>query len=199
VMLDPDLVPRAGDHVRILAVSPLVREMVLHAVRWPIDRGQGDDVSDGFFRTLGHLIAEALDHETPLSLPTSADPVVAAAMEYTKNHLESVTVAEASRAAAVSARTLRRQFHAIVGISWRQYLLQARLLRAMALLASPGLSVRDVSTAVGFDSVSSFARAFARYCGETPTSYRQRVDAGTARRPPGPTGSGRRPSPATPR
>jgi transcriptional regulator GlxA family with amidase domain len=53
----------------------------------------------------------------------------------------------------------------------------------MALLASPGQSVRDVSTAVGFDSVRSFARAFAQYCGETP-SYRQRVDADTAAWPP---------------
>jgi AraC-like DNA-binding protein len=114
-------------------------------------------------------------------------------MEYTKNHLESVTAAEASRAAAVSARTLRRQFRSVVGISWRQYLVQARLLRAMALLASPGPSVRDVSTAVGFDSVSSFARAFAHYCGETPTAYRQRVDAGTERKLPGRTGLARRP------
>ena len=180
VMFDPRLVPRAGDRARILAVSPLVREMMLYAVRWPIGRANGDDVSDGFFRTLGHLVSEALDHEAPLSLPTSADPVVTAAMAYTKDHLESVTAAEVSRAAAVSERTLRRQFRCTVGISWRQYLLQARLLRAMALLALPGQSVRDVATAVGFDSVSSFARAFAQYCGETPSSYRQRVDADTA-------------------
>jgi AraC-like DNA-binding protein/quercetin dioxygenase-like cupin family protein len=184
VMFDPRLVPHAGDRARILGVSPLIREMMLHAVRWPIDRPSGDEVSDGFFRTLGHLVSEALDHEAPLSLPTSADPVVTAAMAYTKDHLESVTAAEVSRAAAVSERTLRRQFHDTVGISWRQYLLQARLLRAMALLASPGQTVRDVSTAVGFDSVSSFARAFAQYCGETPSSYRQRVNADPAPWPP---------------
>lgn len=180
VMFGPDLVRRAGDRARILAVSPLVREMMIYAVRWPIGRPEGDEVSDGFFRTLGHLVSEALDHEAPLRLPTSADPVLRAAMAYTKDHLGSVTAAEVSRAAAVSERTLRRQFRSVVGVSWRQYLLQARLLRAMALLASPGQTVRDVSTAVGFDSASSFARAFAEYCGETPSSYRQRVDAGTA-------------------
>ena len=185
VMFDPHLVPRAGDRAQILAVSPLVREMMLYAVRWPIGRPNGDDVSDGFFRALGHLVSEALDHDAPLSLPTSADPVIAAAMAYTKEHLESATAAAASQAAAVSERTLRRQFRATVGISWRQYLLQARLLRAMALLASPGQSVRDVATAVGFDSVSSFARAFAQHCGETPSSYQRRVDSSTARWPPG--------------
>ena len=182
VMFDPRLVPGAGDRAQILAVSPLVREMMLYAVRWPIGRADGDDVSDGFFRTLGHLVSEALDHDAPLSLPTSADPVIAAAMAYTREHLESVTAADVSQAAAVSERTLRRQFRSTVGISWRQYLLQARLLRAMALLASPGQSVRDVATAVGFDSVSSFGRAFAQHCGETPSSYQQRVDTDTVRR-----------------
>jgi AraC-like DNA-binding protein len=175
VMFDPRLVPAAGDRARILAVSPLIREMMLFAVRWPVGRVTGDEVSDGFFRTLGHLVSESLDHEAPLRLPTSTDPIVAAAMAYAKEHLQSVTAAEVSQAVAVSERTLRRLFQASSGISWRRYLLHARLLRAMALLATPGQTVRDVATAVGFDSVSSFARAFAGYSGETPSSYRQRV------------------------
>lgn len=177
VMFDPKLVPHAGDRARILAVSPLIREMLIYALRWPIQRAESDPVSDGFFRTLGHLVSDALDHEAPLSLPTSDDPIVAAAMAYTKDHLESVTAGEVSRAIAVSERTMRRQFRATLGLSWRSYLLQARLLRAMALLAGPGHSVREVATAIGFDSVSSFARAFAQYCGETPSAYRQRVSA----------------------
>ena len=87
VMFDPALIPAAGGRARIIAVSPLIREMMIYALRWPIDRPDGDPVSDGFFRTLGHLVSEALDHEAPLSLPTSDNPIVAAAMEYTKEHL----------------------------------------------------------------------------------------------------------------
>ena len=78
VMFDPSLIPHGGDRARILAVSPLIREMMIYALRWPIDRADGDDVSDGFFRTLAHLVSEALDHEAPLSLPTSEHPIVAA-------------------------------------------------------------------------------------------------------------------------
>jgi AraC-like DNA-binding protein len=179
VMFDPELIADAGDRARILAVSPLIREMMIYALRWPIDRPDGDAVSDGFFATLAHLVSEALDHEAPLSLPTSEHPIVAAAMAYTKEHLESVTAEEVSRAVAVSERTLRRLFHDILGLSWRAYLLHARMLRAMALLASPAQSVQDTATAVGFDSLSSFTRAFSQFCGETPTTYRKRV-AGTA-------------------
>ena len=175
VMFDPQLIPAGGDRARIVAVSPLIREMMVYALRWPIDRADSDAVSDGFFRTLAYLVSEALDHESPLSLPTSDDSIVAAAMAYTKEHLSSVTADEVSRAVSVSERTLRRQFQAAVGISWRTYLQHARMLRAMALLAAPEQTVQQTCSAVGFDSLSSFTRAFTQFCGETPKSYRRRV------------------------
>jgi AraC-like DNA-binding protein len=43
------------------------------------------------------------------------------------------------------------------------------------LLAAPGQSVQETSTAVGFDSVSAFTRAFTQFSGETPSIYRKRV------------------------
>jgi AraC-like DNA-binding protein/quercetin dioxygenase-like cupin family protein len=175
VMFDPVLISDAGDRARIIAVSPLIREMMSYALRWPIDRAHGDDVSDGFFRTLAQLVSEALDHEAPLSLPTSEHPIVAAAMAHTKARLDSVTVDEVSRAVSVSQRTLRRLFQDTLGLSWRTYLLHARMLKAMALLAAPGQSVQATSSAVGFDSLSAFTRCFVQFCGETPSAYRRRV------------------------
>jgi AraC-like DNA-binding protein len=175
VMFDRGLLADSGDRARILAVSPLIREMMIYALRWPIDRPEGDEVSDSFFRTLANLVSETLDHEAPLSLPTSEHPIVAAAMAYTKDHLESVTAAEVARAVSVSERTLRRLFQDTLGLSWRTYLLHARMLRAMALLAGPAQSVQETSSAVGFDSLSSFTRAFTQFCGETPSTYRKRL------------------------
>lgn len=175
VMFDPALVAAPGDRARILAVSPLIREMMIYALRWQIDRADGDAQSDGFFRTLANLVAEALDHEAPLSLPTTEHPIVAAALTYTKAHLDSVSADDVSRAVAVSERTLRRLFQDTLGLSWRTYLLHARMLRAMALLAAPGQSVQETASAVGFDSLSSFTRAFAQFCGQTPSAYRKRV------------------------
>lgn len=175
VMFDPRLVRNPGERARILAVSPLIREMMIYALRWPIDRPRGDDESDTFFRTLANLVAEALDHEAPLSLPTCGHPVVAAAMDYTKDHLDSATAEAVSRAVSVSERTLRRLFRDELGLPWRTYLLHARMLRAMALLATPDRSVQETATAVGFDNLSSFSRAFTQFCGETPSTYRKRV------------------------
>ncbi len=175
VMFDPELLPQVDNRARIVAVSPLIRQMMIHALRWPIGRVESDPVSDGFFQTLGHLVFEALEHEAPLSLPTSDHPIVAAAMSYTKAHLSSVTVADVSRAVAISERTLRRQFDVAIGMSWRTYLTHARMLRAMALLAAPGQSVQSTAAAVGFDSLSAFTRSFTQFSGQTPSTYRQQA------------------------
>ncbi|MGB3326451.1 MAG: helix-turn-helix transcriptional regulator [Mycolicibacterium fortuitum] len=175
VMFDAQMIADPGNRARIIAVSPLIREMMIYGLRWPIDRADGDDTSDTFFRTLANLVADALDHEAPLSLPTTDHPIVSAALAYTKEHLASVTAEDVSRAVAVSERTLRRLFADTIGISWRTYLLHARMLRAMALLAGPDQSVQATATAVGFENLSSFTRCFTQFCGQTPSAYRNRA------------------------
>jgi AraC-like DNA-binding protein/quercetin dioxygenase-like cupin family protein len=175
VLFEPGLVPLAGDRVRIIAVSALLREMMLYSVRWPISRTESGAEAGSFFQTLGYVVGAALDDERPLNLPVSADPVVTAATEYTRAHLDRVTVSDVTRAVGVSERTLRRIFHAHLGLSWRSYLLRARVLRSMALLVQPDRSVLEVSIAVGFDDVGAFARSFARHCGETPSAYKRRI------------------------
>ncbi len=175
VLFEPGLVPMAGDRVRIIAVSALLREMMLYSARWPISRAESPAEADSFFQALGYVVAGELDDERPLHLPVSADPVVTAAADYTRAHLDHVTVSEVTRAVGVSERTLRRIFSTHLGMSWRSYLLRARVLHAMTLLAQPDRNVLEVSIAVGFDDAGAFARSFARHCGETPSAYKRRI------------------------
>lgn len=175
VFFDPGSGIQAGGRVRVVAVTPVLREMILYARRWPIYRTSSDSIADGFFTALGHLIEEALEQELPLCVPTSRHPLVSAVMQHTLDNLEGVTVADVCAAVGVSERSLRRVFLAETGMPWRRYLLESRLLQAMALLAEPGPNVLAVAMAVGFDSTSGFVRAFRRYTGETPIVYRRRA------------------------
>ncbi len=153
--------------------------MILHAARWPVTRptSDSDEGADAFFRALALVVTELFDQEAPLCLPTSRDPAVAAVMRYTDEHLAEVTAADVGRAVGWSERTLRRRFAAATGMTWREYLVQGRLIRAMALLSDPGPTVLDVATAVGFESASAFARSFGAAFGETPSAYRRRINA----------------------
>jgi AraC-like DNA-binding protein len=175
VFFDPALGLPAGDRVRILPAAPVVREMVRYALRWPISRPTSDPVADSFFAALAHLVVEWLDQETPLRLPTARDPLVAAAIAYSDEHISDITVGEVCAAVATSERSLRRAFLADVGMSWRQYVRESRLLKAMALLAQNHLNVLAVAVSVGFESPGAFTRAFTAYTGETPSSYRHRA------------------------
>jgi AraC-like DNA-binding protein/mannose-6-phosphate isomerase-like protein (cupin superfamily) len=187
VFFDPSMGMPAGDRVRVLAAAPVIREMILYARKWPVGRVSSDSMADTFFEALGYLVVDWLDHETPLCLPTARDPLVAAAMEYTAEHLASVTLTDVCNAVGASERTLRRCFVSVTGMSWRQYLQESRLLKAMALLAGNDDNLITIAMAVGFESASAFTRAFGRYTGESPHAYRQRIASGPPDpMPPGP-------------
>ena len=78
-------------------------------------------------------------------------------------------------AVGLSERSLRRQFVQATGMTWQEYRRTNRVLRAMALLVESGHTVVETATAVGFESLSVFNRAFRDLTGEQPTAYRRRV------------------------
>ncbi|MFJ9250879.1 helix-turn-helix domain-containing protein [Streptomyces sp. NPDC101776] len=94
-------------------------------------------------------------------------------MRYTDSHLDTVSLDAVCRTNSVSERTLRRRFRAATDMTWRQYLLQSRLLAAMTLMDRGGSTVHGVARAVGFESPSAFSRAFREYTGQTPTQFRR--------------------------
>jgi AraC-like DNA-binding protein len=175
VFFESNLVPDPGGRVRILAVPPVLREMMVYSGRWPIARALSDPIADAYFVALGRLVSDALDSEAPLFLPVSSDPVLAVALTWTRQNLDTATMGGVARHVGLSERSLRRRFEAGLGMSWRNYVMQARVLQAMALLAEHGPSVLHVANAVGFESLSSFNRAFRARTGVTPSAYRKQT------------------------
>ena len=186
VFFAPEMMPTEGatattldwGRARVLAAAPVIREMIGYGARWPISRaGDRDPTADVFFETLARLVVEWLDDEVPLHLPTSTDPILGAVMSHTNDNLSTVSMTSVCRAVGTSERTLRRRFLAATGMTWQAYLIQARLLRAMALLAGSDRTVIAIGNDVGFDSPSGFTRAFRGLTGESPSRYRRRVRA----------------------
>lgn len=151
--------------------------MVRYAVRWPPNRDKTDRLSDSFFQTLGLLCAGWIKEEMPFRLPAGESPQIVSAMDHTLEHLVEVTLADAAKAAALSQRQFRRRFHAETGIGWQQFLHQARMLRAMELLARPGATITEIVFEVGFNSPSAFAKSFQRFTGQLPSQFRRNGQA----------------------
>ena len=182
VFFDPAMVEAPGDRVRILAAAPVIREMIQYAARWPISGPPAADeaLAERFFKTLAGLCQAWIAVEAPLCLPTGRDPAIRRVMALTQARLADADLAAICRDAGLSERSLRRRFATEAGMTWRRYLRQARLLRAMVLLGEPGASLPEAAEAVGFSSLSAFAVAFRETTGESPGAYRRRLRAAVA-------------------
>jgi AraC-like DNA-binding protein len=174
ILLAPESVPAAGGGVRILRVSPLMREMIAEAVRWPLDRPP-DTTGTTFFAAFACLCEEWIEDQAPLTLPSTTDPALGRALDYVKADPGGSRMVAAAQLSGLSERSLRRRCQAEIGMGWDEYRRRARLLAAIEPLAETGLSIARIAADVGFESQSAFAQAFRRLIGRTPQEYRRRA------------------------
>ena len=163
---------------RVFSVTPLFREMIIFGARWGVDRDPDDATANLFFQTVAVLCRQWMATERPFRLPRARSPEVGIAMNYTLDHLSEIQMEQAAEAANLSARTLRRRIKQETGLSWQQFLHDARMMRAMELLAVVDTQVTETALTVGYSSLSAFTQAFTRFTGETPSQYHRRVMRG---------------------
>lgn len=85
------------------------------------------------------------------------------------------TVESLGKAVGMSRSNLSARFQALVGTSPLKYLTQLRMhLAANALKDNAQLSLVEIASQVGYDTESSFGRAFKRYFRASPGAFRRR-------------------------
>ena len=102
------------------------------------------------------------------------DPVVGAALaRLHERPAEDWSLAALAQEVAASRSVLAERFMHVVGIPPMQYLTQWRLQLAADLLRRGTLKVSAVASHVGYESESSFSRAFKRATGASPAAWRK--------------------------
>lgn len=184
VLFTTAALPALAFPCRVFVVSPLARAMLLHAMQWVRTRDPDPTLPTNqralpFFQALADVCLDLAATPDELWLPQAQSPELATALDYSLAHLgDELSVGEVAAAVHLSERTLARRFAEETGMTWRQYVRRARLIRAMELLAAHTNKVIDVAYAVGFTSLSAFNHAFRDFAGETPSSYRRRFGSG---------------------
>lgn len=165
LFLREDATPDGPEQVTVVAVSPLLRELILAACA----EGLAWD-EDGPVR---HLVALAL-HEIgraptrSLSVPSCTDPRLRRVTEaLLADPADSRGLDAFASIAGGSARTLARLFRAETGMSFQAWRRHLRLTEALALL-SQGVSPARVAASVGYSSGPAFGAAFRAAFGITP-------------------------------
>lgn len=70
-----------------------------------------------------------------------------------------------------------RLFHQKMGCSFIEHLTMLRMEKAVTLLKTTSLSIKQISFAVGFSNPLYFSRVFKKYCLHSPKDYRQKEHA----------------------
>jgi AraC-like DNA-binding protein len=168
IYVRPDLARVLPDHCGVLAVSGLLRELVLTT----LDAGMLHERVPEQSR-LVHVLLDQIraTDEVPLQLPWPSDPRARRVAELVEADVaDAGPLAALAEGSGASVRTLERLFVRDTRMTFRRWRQQARLLHALRLLAA-GESVTSAGIAVGFASTSAFVAMFRRALGRTPGRY----------------------------
>ena len=186
VLLPSDVNPLGLDRPTLLAVSPLMRE-VLIALTEPepepeseVESGPSAEVGPrAGFRPRAERLRAVLFDELE---PAGVDPVVlpeprddrlrAIAALLHEDPADDRSLAAFGRVVGAGERTLSRLFRAELGMGFPQWRGQLRLLHA-ALRLLGGQTVQRVAYDCGYSSPSAFVAAFRRAFGTTPGQYQR--------------------------
>ena len=104
------------------------------------------------------------------------------AIEYmTKNYPRRIRIGALAQEIGIHRSHLAAVFLRNVGLSPQDFLLRLRMERARFLLTQTDMAVQDAAAAVGYDDPLAFSRAFRRYSGKSPSTYRTQAAAQTER------------------
>lgn len=116
------------------------------------------------------------DHWFPTSPPPVAHPSLRKGIEYLHSNLASpITLDDLCKITRLSKYHLIRLFQKHMGTTPGKYLQDQRLHLASQLLCHSEKSVTSIAFETGFNSLSSFERAFIKKFGVSPTKYRKMV------------------------
>jgi AraC-like DNA-binding protein len=159
-----------GDSCRVLAVSPLLRSLLIEAAAVPPEYDV--DARDGLLMRL--LVEEIARAATlPLALGMPRDPRLASlCARFISGPSVGQGIDAWASALGLQRRTFTRLFRRETGMSFVQWRQQACLLAALPRLAA-GESVTGLAMDLGYENVHAFSTMFRRATGQPPSAYRR--------------------------
>jgi AraC-like DNA-binding protein len=162
-----------GDHCRILAITDLIRELILAMVS---AYGARDAQR---VRVMLPLLLHELHgaDEAAIHIPTPSDPRLKKVCgRLLADPSRADTLDHLAQRVGASSRTLARLFESELKMSFARWRQHVRLAHALSRL-NAGASIKSVARNAGYASCSAFCVMFHRVMGITPTSYSKRLRA----------------------
>jgi AraC-like DNA-binding protein len=172
LFVHPKAAPASLKGCTVIAVSPLLRALILRAVEEPVEYDEAG--------AMGHVMAlvlEELSHGTPVpfNIPLPRDPRLLALCRALMDEPGSAaTLDDWALRVGASTRTLARLFQRETGLGFTEWRQQVRLAEAVSRLARRE-PVTRIAENLGYSSPSAFSAMFHRALGATPRQYLERM------------------------
>lgn len=108
-----------------------------------------------------------------LARPLTSKRTISAINHVEKYFHEKITEKEVAAICGMSIFTFSRMFHKEQSMTFREFLIQHRIVQAKKFLRNPKITITDVAQLSGFTDTSSFSRLFRRYVGMAPSNYQK--------------------------
>lgn len=164
---------------------PIVYSLLEHIIRELSQKRPNYQISAkglllAFYTELCRIeAAETTKAQTEASVSRDAAEnslVISPALDYIEaNYMDPFSIEALSDLCHWSPTHFRRVFHDIMDMSPLDYVNNTRILKSCNLLRSTEGSILDISETVGFHSVSSYNRSFAKVMQMSPREYRKEM------------------------
>lgn len=169
VLIEPAACPQMGRTCRVIAVSPLLRQLLVAAADIPVE--YDEEGRDGLAMRL--LVAE-IDQAPliPIAVPFPRHTALAARCHaFLERPCATATIDQWADALAMNRRRFTRLFRHETGMSFVEWRQQACLSVALPKLAA-GEPVTAIALDLGYDGPAAFSTMFKRALGVSPSHYR---------------------------
>ena len=166
--IDPTFYAGPMESCCVINVSPLLKELILHAVSLPqlYPLGGGEE---RLLMVLLDQIKEMSINPLELSIPVDAR-LKKIYQQLSNNPGNNRTLEDWGKIVGATGRTLARRFRLETGMTFGQWRQQIRILEALKRLARHE-AVTTVAIELGYDSPSAFISMFKKALGKTPGQY----------------------------
>jgi AraC-like DNA-binding protein len=165
--------PGQGWHQQTLKITRRCRRIIDELCRCPDDHEMRKETFLKYWTE--RLFREYVHHlpVDPASWPTTQRERMQSVVDYLSQYPDlSLSIPALARQFGLSETSLRTQFVGYTGHTLRDFTYEVRMKKAMELLTEGQMPIRDIAYQLGYESQSSFGRAFHKKYGRSPRTFR---------------------------